>query len=90
MYAKNTCGDSLWSVTFLKLCHVLCNFSAIVIFEIAAWLQALLDGVYILRMASEKTTQQVCTFDESILLYQVKFIHLIFSNVWFYKCIFAM
>ena len=39
-------------------------------------------GVYMLRMAREKTTLQVCTFDESILLYQVKFMHLIFSNVW--------
>ena len=31
------------AATFVKLCHVLCNFSAIVIFEVAAWLQALLD-----------------------------------------------
>ena len=74
------------AATFLKLCHVLCNFSAIVIFEVAAWW----TGFYILRMAREKTAQQVFTFDESILLYQVKFIHLIFSIVWFYKCIFAM
>ena len=27
------------AATFLKLCHVLCNFSATVIFEVAAWLQ---------------------------------------------------
>ena len=46
MHAQHTCGDSLWSVAFVKLCHVLCNLSAIVIF--AAWLQALLDwGLYI-------------------------------------------
>ena len=31
------------AATFVKLCHVLCNFSAIVIFEVAVWLQALLD-----------------------------------------------
>ena len=41
-------------------------------------------GVYILSMAREKT------FDESILPNKVKFIHLIFSNVWLNKCIFAM
>ena len=35
------------AATFVKLCYVLSNFSAIVIFfsrgEVAAWLQALLD-----------------------------------------------
>ena len=50
------CSKYLWwlimiddlAATFLKLCHVLCNFSAVVIFEVAAWLQALLDwGLYI-------------------------------------------
>ena len=36
------------AATFVKPCHVLCNFSAIVIFKVAAWLQALLDqGLYI-------------------------------------------
>ena len=60
------------AATVFKLCHVLCNFSAIVIFEVAAWLQGLLDGVYILRMAHEKT------FDVSILPKKVKFIHLIY------------
>ena len=37
------------AATFVKLCHVLCNFSAIVIFEVAAWLQALLDQGYIYK-----------------------------------------
>ena len=42
--------------TFLKLCLVLCNFSVTVIFEVAAWLQALLDrGLYI-KDDREKTT----------------------------------
>ena len=50
------CSKYLWwlimtgdlAATFVKLCHVLCNLSAIVIFEFAAWLQALLDrGLYI-------------------------------------------
>ena len=31
------------AATFLKLCHVLYNFSGIVLFEVAVWLQALLD-----------------------------------------------
>ena len=57
--------------TFVKLCHVLCNFSAIVIFSVVKSLQRgcklCWTGVYILRMAFEKTTQQVWTFDESIL-----------------------
>ena len=36
------------AATFLKLYHVLCNSSAIVIFEVAVWLQALFDrGLYI-------------------------------------------
>ena len=36
------------AATIVKLCHALCNYSAIVIFEAAAWLHALLDrGLYI-------------------------------------------
>ena len=85
------------AATFVKLEHVLCNFSAIVIISVTERLQRgytlSSTGVYILRIAREKTTQQVCTFDECILqqlaICQVKFIHFIFSNVWFYKCIFA-
>ena len=54
------------AATFLKLCYVLCNFSAIVIFSVAERLQRgcklCWTGVYILRMAREKTTQQACTF----------------------------
>ena len=38
------------AATFVKLCHVLCNFSEIVIFfssgQVAACLKALLDQVY--------------------------------------------
>ena len=37
------------AATFVKLCHVLCNLSAFVIFEVAAWLQALLDQGYIYK-----------------------------------------
>ena len=85
------------AANFVKLEHVLCNFSAIVIISIAERLQRgcklSSTRVYILRMARVKTTQQVCTFDESILqqlaICQVKFIRLIFPHVWFYKCIFA-
>ena len=36
------------AATFVKLCYVLCNFSAIVIFSVAERLQALWDrGLYI-------------------------------------------
>ena len=54
------------AATSVKLCHFLCNFSVIVIFSVAERLQRgcmlCWTGVYILRMACEKTTKQVCTF----------------------------
>ena len=59
------------AATFVKLCHVLCNFSAIVILSVTERLQRRCKlcwtRVYIYRMSPEKTTQQVCTFEESIL-----------------------
>ena len=59
------------AASFVKLCHVLCNWSAIVIFSVMERLQRhsklCWTRVYIYRMSTEKTTQQVCTFEESIL-----------------------
>ena len=74
MHAQNTCGDSLGDLaaTFVKLCPVLCNNSAIVMFIDVERLQracklCLTRVFFILKMTREKTTPHVCTFDESIL-----------------------